>query len=214
VRMIGVVTGARSDYGIYRPLLRKLHAHTHAELRLFVTGMHLAPEHGLTVRQIEADGFPIAERIATLLASDTPEAIAAAMGQGTLGFARAFARWRPDVLVVLGDRYEMHAAGVAAIPFKLPVAHIHGGEVTEGAIDDALRHSLTKLSHLHFVAADVYARRIVQLGAVACDRKWCARAGRYPHLPPVIHRRTGIANRSITRPATSARYLSPGHARI
>jgi UDP-N-acetylglucosamine 2-epimerase (non-hydrolysing)/GDP/UDP-N,N'-diacetylbacillosamine 2-epimerase (hydrolysing) len=164
VRAIGVVTGARSDYGIYRPVLRKLHAHPDVDLRLFVTGMHLAPEFGLTVKHIEADGFPITERIETLLASDTPGGIATSMGLGASGFGQAFARWRPDVLVVLGDRFEMHAAALAALPFKLPVAHIHGGEVTEGAIDDALRHSLTKLSHLHFVSAEAYARRVIQLG--------------------------------------------------
>ncbi|MBP3955809.1 UDP-N-acetylglucosamine 2-epimerase (hydrolyzing) [Gemmata sp. G18] len=164
MRAIGVVTAARSEYGIYKPLLRKLRARPDADLRLFVTGMHLAPEYGQTVRQIEADGFPIAERIEALLASDAPGGIAASMGLGTIGFAQAFARRRPDILVVLGDRFEMHAAALAALPFKLPVAHIHGGEVTEGAIDDALRHSLTKLAHLHFVAAEVYARRVVQLG--------------------------------------------------
>ena len=164
MRTIGVVTGARSDYGIYRPLLRKLHAHPAADLAVYATGMHLAPEFGLTVRQIEADGFPVAERVESLLAADTPAGLAGSMGLGVLGFAQAFGRRRPDLLVVLGDRPEMHAAALAALPFKLPVAHIHGGELTEGAIDDALRHSLTKLSHLHFVAADAYARRVVQLG--------------------------------------------------
>jgi UDP-hydrolysing UDP-N-acetyl-D-glucosamine 2-epimerase len=164
MRTIGVVTVARSDYGIYLPVLRKIQADDELELRLFVSGMHLAPEFGQTVDAIEADGFEIAERVEMLLASDTPEAVAKSMGQGVIGFAEVYARCRSDILLVLGDRFEMHAAALAALPFKIPVAHIHGGELTEGAIDDALRHSMTKLSHLHFVATDEYRRRIVQMG--------------------------------------------------
>lgn len=164
MRTIGVVTGARSDYGIYGPLLRAILADPALHLRLYVTGMHLSPEFGLTVRMIEADGFRIDERVEMLVSSDTPEGIAKSMGLGMMGFAQVFARSCPDILVVLGDRFEMHAAAVAALPFKVPVAHIHGGEVTQGAIDDALRHSMTKLSHLHFVALETYARRVMQLG--------------------------------------------------
>jgi UDP-hydrolysing UDP-N-acetyl-D-glucosamine 2-epimerase len=126
--------------------------------------MHLSPAFGLTVRAIEADGFPIAERVDMLLSSDTPEGIAKSMGLGTIGFAQAYARCRPDVLLVLGDRFEMHAAVVAALPFAIPVAHVQGGESTEGAIDDALRHAITKMSHLHFVATEVYARRVRHMG--------------------------------------------------
>ena len=163
-RTIGVITVARSDYGIYLPLLRRIQQDPDLRLHLIVSGMHLAPEFGLTVQAIEDDGFDIGERVEMLLSSDTPEGIAKSMGLGTIGFAQAYARWRPDILVVLGDRFEMHAAAVAALPFKIPVAHIHGGELTQGAIDDALRHSITKLSHLHFVSADVYANRVIQLG--------------------------------------------------
>jgi len=126
--------------------------------------MHLSAEFGSTVKTIEADGYPIGDRIEMLLSSDSPEGIAGSMGLGTMGMAQAYARHRPDILVVLGDRFEMHAAAVAALPFKIPVAHIHGGELTEGAIDDALRHSLTKLSHLHFVSTQEYCDRVVQLG--------------------------------------------------
>jgi UDP-hydrolysing UDP-N-acetyl-D-glucosamine 2-epimerase len=126
--------------------------------------MHLSPEFGLTVRFIENDGIEIAERIEMLLSSDTPQAIAKSMGLGQIGFGQAFSRYRPDILVVYGDRYEMLAAVLAALPFKIPVAHLSGGELTEGAIDDALRHSITKLSHLHFAATQEYARRIIQLG--------------------------------------------------
>lgn len=164
MRTIGVVTTSRADYGIYLPLLLRLSKDPDLETRLFVTGMHLSPDFGLTVQAIEADGFAIQERVEILLASDTPEAIAKSMGLGTIGFAQAYSRWRPDILIVLGDRFEMHAAAVAAVPFNIPIAHIHGGEVTEGAIDDALRHSLTKLSHLHFVSTEVYAKRVIQMG--------------------------------------------------
>ena len=130
-----------------------------------VTGMHLAPEFGLTVDAIVADGF--ADRRShrlSLSSSDDAEGTAKSIGLGVIGFAQAFGRRRPDILVVLGDRFEMYAAAVAALPFRIPVAHIHGGELSEGAIDDALRHSMTKLSHLHFVATEDYARRVVQLG--------------------------------------------------
>lgn len=164
MRTIGVVTGSRSDYGILLPLLRAVSNEPSLKLSLFVTGMHLSPEFGLTVKSIEADGFRIGERIEMLLSSDTPEGIAKSMGLGTIGFAQAYVRSRPDILVVLGDRFEMHVAALAALSFKIPVAHVHGGESTEGAFDDALRHSMTKLSHLHFTATQEYARRVVQMG--------------------------------------------------
>jgi len=164
MRTIGVVTVSRSDYGIYRPVLKRIHSDPQLELRLFVGGMHLSPEFGYTLREIEEDGFPIADQIEMLLSSDTPEGIAKSMGLGTIGFAHAFARFRPDILIVLGDRFEMHSAAVAALPFALPIAHIHGGESTEGLIDEAIRHSITKMSHLHFPSTAVYARRIVQMG--------------------------------------------------
>ncbi len=164
MRTIGVVTVGRSDYGIYRPVLERIRDDSELELRLYVSGMHLSPEFGLTVAEIEADGFPIAGRIEMLEPSDDPEGIARSMGRGTSGFAAAFARSRPDVLLVLGDRFEMHAGAVAAVPFLIPIAHVHGGESTEGAIDEQLRHSLTKLAHLHFASTEEYARRIVQMG--------------------------------------------------
>lgn len=164
MRKIGVVTVARSDYSIYLPVLRKIQADPDLELHLLVAGMHLSPEFGLTAKVMEADGFQIAERVEMLLSSDTPDGIAKSMGLGVIGFAQSFARFRPDVLLVLGDRFEMHAAALAALPFKIPVAHIHGGEITEGAVDDALRHSMTKLSHLHFVSTQEYARRVIQMG--------------------------------------------------
>jgi UDP-N-acetylglucosamine 2-epimerase (non-hydrolysing)/GDP/UDP-N,N'-diacetylbacillosamine 2-epimerase (hydrolysing) len=162
VRTIGVVTVGRSDYGIYLPLLRKISQDSELRLHLMVTGMHLSPEFGRTVEAIEKDGFPVGEKVEMLLPGDSPSEIAQSVGRGTIGFAKAF--FRPDLLVVLGDRFEMFASALAALPFRIPVAHIHGGELTEGAIDDALRHSMTKLSHLHFVATEEYARRVRQLG--------------------------------------------------
>ena len=164
-RTLGVVTVARSDYGIYQPVLREIARHRDLRLWIYAGGMHLSRRHGMTVRTIEADGHALAGRVDFKLgAAESPREIAEAMGRGVAGFARAFARRRPDLLVVLGDRYEMHAAALAALPLKIPVAHLHGGELTAGAMDDALRHCLTKLSHLHFPAAREYARRVAQLG--------------------------------------------------
>jgi UDP-hydrolysing UDP-N-acetyl-D-glucosamine 2-epimerase len=164
MRTIGVVTVGRSDYGIYLPLLRRIREDGDLNLHLVVSGMHLSPQYGLTLKQIEADGFGIGDRVEMLLSSDTPEAVSKSLGLGVIGFSQSFARLRPDILVVLGDRFEMFAAALSALPFKIPLAHIHGGELTEGATDDALRHGMTKLSHLHFVSTEEYAERVVQLG--------------------------------------------------
>jgi len=164
VRTIGVVSGARSDYGIYLPILKKIREDSALDLYLIVSGMHLSPEFGYTAEMIEADGFRIDERVEMLLSSQSPEGISKSMGLGTIGFSACFTRKCPDILVLLGDRFEMHAAAVAAVPFGIPIAHIHGGEITEGAMDDAFRHSITKLSHLHFVSTEVYRRRIIQMG--------------------------------------------------
>jgi UDP-hydrolysing UDP-N-acetyl-D-glucosamine 2-epimerase len=183
MRTIGVVTVARSDYGIYRPVLQAIQDDPDLHLQLFVGGMHLSPEFGRTVEAIEEDDFEIAERVEMLLSSHAPEGIAKSMGLGTIGFAQAYARSRPDLLLVLGDRFEMHAAVVTALPFKLPVAHIHGGELTEGAIDDALRHSITKMSHLHFVATEPYAQRVIQMG----EEPWRVVVSGAPSLDNLRH---------------------------
>jgi len=163
-RRIAVVTGSRSEYGLLRWLMRDIAAHDALDLYVLVTGAHLSPEHGLTVREIEEDGFTIHRRIDTLLSSDSAQGIGKSMGLGVIGFAGAFAELRPDVLVVLGDRYEIFAAVAAAAVANIPVAHLHGGEVTLGAYDEGLRHAMTKLSHLHFVATAEYRARVVQLG--------------------------------------------------
>jgi UDP-hydrolysing UDP-N-acetyl-D-glucosamine 2-epimerase len=163
-KRIGVVTVSRSDYGHLRPVLEAIRRAPDLELLLLVAGMHLASEFGLTVRDIEADGFPISARVEMLGGDDTPEAVAAATGRGVAGFGEAFARLRPDLVVVLGDRFEMLAAAVAALPFALPVAHIHGGEVSEGAMDNQIRHAITKLAHLHFASAEPHAQAIAAMG--------------------------------------------------
>jgi UDP-hydrolysing UDP-N-acetyl-D-glucosamine 2-epimerase len=164
MRTIGVVTVGRSDYGILQPILRALKADPELRVLLYVGGMHLAPEFGNTVRMVEADGYEIAARVEMLLASDNPEGIAKSVGLGVIGFAQAYAARRPDILLVLGDRFEVMAAALAALPAKIPLAHLHGGEVTEGAMDEAFRHCITKLSHLHFVTTQEYFRRVAQLG--------------------------------------------------
>jgi UDP-hydrolysing UDP-N-acetyl-D-glucosamine 2-epimerase len=167
VRTIAVVTVGRSDYGIYLPVLRKIRQRAGLKLHLIVAGMHLSPAFGHTLDAIEADGFEIGDRVEISPLSDSPEAIAKSMGLGTIGYAEALERLRPDILLLLGDRFEMHAAAVAAVPLKIPIAHIHGGELTYGAIDDSLRHSITKLSHLHFVSTAEYGRRVAQMGEEA-----------------------------------------------
>jgi UDP-hydrolysing UDP-N-acetyl-D-glucosamine 2-epimerase len=164
MRTVALVTVGRSDYGIYVPILRAIQADADLRLQLIVSGAHLSPEFGMTVDAIEADGFAVADRVEMLLSSDTPGGTAASMGLGLIGFSRVFERSRPDVLIVLGDRFEMFTAALAALPFCIPVAHIHGGEITHGAMDDSLRHAMTKLSHLHFVSTAEYARRVEQLG--------------------------------------------------
>ena len=166
MRKIGVVTTSRADYGIYRSILRGIRASAKLELYLFVTGMHLAPEYGRTIDHIKQDGWEIAAQVDALL-SDSPGDIARAMGKTTMGFAQVLEDCPVDVLLVLGDRFEMHAAAVAAIPFGIPLAHIHGGELTYGAIDEYYRHSLTKLSDVHFASTTEYGNRIKQLGEPA-----------------------------------------------
>jgi UDP-hydrolysing UDP-N-acetyl-D-glucosamine 2-epimerase len=164
LRSVGVVTTARSDYGIALPMLRAIEADPKLEIRLIVGGMHLVREFGHTIDAIHRDGFPIADRIEMMLASDTPLGVAKSIGLGVMSFAESYARARPDVLLVVGDRFEMHAAVLASLPFGIPVAHVHGGEVTEGAIDDSLRHGITKIAHLHFTSTQESARRVVCMG--------------------------------------------------
>lgn len=164
MRKIAVITGTRAEYGHLYHIIKGIHEDPELELQLIVTSMHLSPEFGLTVKVIEEDGFPIADTVEMLLSSDTDEGISISMGLGMIGFAKAYSRLKPDIIVLLGDRFEIHAAASAAAPFRIPIAHIHGGETTEGAIDELFRHSITKLSHLHFAATQAYAGRIRQMG--------------------------------------------------
>jgi len=163
-RKLAVITGSRAEYGLLYWLLQEIQTDTALTLQLVVTGMHLSPEFGLTYRSIEQDGFHIAAKVEMLLSSDTPIGIAKSIGLGIISFADALANLKPDIVVVLGDRYEIFAAVQAAMALNIPVAHLHGGETTEGAMDEAIRHSITKMSHLHFVAADAYRQRVIQLG--------------------------------------------------
>ena len=163
-RKLCVVTGTRAEYGLLRHLMKEIEGTENLSLQLVVTGTHLSPEFGLTYREIEADGFKIDKKIEILLSSDLPVAIAKSMGLGLIGFAEAFDQLRPDLIIVLGDRYEILSAVSAALVARIPVAHIHGGEATEGLIDEGIRHAITKMSHLHFVAAKEYQNRVIQLG--------------------------------------------------
>lgn len=163
-RRIAVVSVARSDYGLYRPLLRAIAADPGLDLGLIVAAAHLTRRFGDTLAEIAADGFEIAARVDCALAADNRASVARTMGLAALGFATAYETARPDLLVALGDRAEMHAAVAAALPMLIPVAHIAGGAITRGAIDDALRHSMTKLSHLHFPETAEQGARIRRLG--------------------------------------------------
>ena len=163
-RKICVVTGTRAEYGLLRWVIDGIAKSPVLELQLIATGMHLSPEFGLTVQEIEADGHRIDRKVEMLLSSDTPVGITKSMGQGMISFADALAELRPDLLLVLGDRFEIFAASASAMVAKIPIAHCHGGESTEGAMDEAIRHSITKMSSYHFVATEEYRSRVIQLG--------------------------------------------------
>ena len=163
-RRICVVTGSRAEYGILQGLIKEIQESQVLELQLVVAGMHLSPEFGLTYREIEQDGFRISRTVDMQLTSDTSVGIARSLGLGTIGFGEAFHALKPDLLVLLGDRFELLAAASAALVALIPIAHIHGGELTEGAYDDAIRHSITKMAHLHFTASEAYSSRVKQLG--------------------------------------------------
>ena len=164
MRKICVVTGTRAEYGLLRWVMEGIRKSTELELQLIATGMHLSPEFGMTVEVIEEDGFKIDRKVEMLLSSDTAVGVTKSMGLGMIGFADALAELKPDLMLVLGDRYEIFAVAASAMIARIPIAHLHGGETTEGAFDEAIRHSITKISHLHFVAAEEYRRRVIQLG--------------------------------------------------
>jgi UDP-hydrolysing UDP-N-acetyl-D-glucosamine 2-epimerase len=164
MRKIAVFTGTRAEYGLLYWLLKDIQADVELKLQLLVSGTHLSPEFGCTYQQIEQDGFAIDEKIEILLSSDTAVGVAKSMGLGVLGFTDALSRLKPDALVILGDRFEALAAAQTAMILRIPVVHLHGGEITEGAYDDAIRHAITKLSHIHCTSTDEYRNRVIQLG--------------------------------------------------
>ena len=163
-KIISVLTATRAEYGLLKPVINKLNKIEDFDVRLVVTGAHLSPEFGLTYKEIEADEIYIDEKIEILLSSDTPSSISKAMGLAMISFADYFSKLKPDLLIVLGDRYETLAVAMTAMNQRIPIAHMHGGETTEGAIDEAIRHAITKLSYLHFASTDEYRNRIIQLG--------------------------------------------------
>lgn len=164
MKKVCIVTGTRAEYGLLKPVIDKVHRSDVLELQLIVTGMHLSTEFGLTYKEIEEDGYPITSKIEMLLGSDTPVGITKSMGVAMIGFADCYDLNRPDIVVVLGDRYEMLTAATAAMVAGIPIAHIHGGELTEGVIDEPIRHSITKMSCLHFTTTEEYRKRVIQLG--------------------------------------------------
>jgi len=163
-KKVCVITGARSDYGLLKPVIRALADHPDFELQIIATGMHLSPEFGHTYKDIENDGFGISAKVEMLLSGNKESSVVKSMGLALIGFADALENLAPDLMLVLGDRYETLCAAQAAMILKIPLAHIHGGEATKGLIDEAIRHSLTKMSHLHFTTAEEYQSRVIQMG--------------------------------------------------
>ena len=219
MRRFDVVTVGRSDWGIWQPVLRRLREEPDAHVRLLVGGAHLLAGHGQSVDRIERSGLGDVERVEMSSEGDAAVDVAGTIARGVAGFAACFDRARPDVVLVLGDRFEMFAAALAAVPFVLPIAHLHGGERTAGAIDDALRHAMTKLAHLHFVSAEAHARRVRQLG----EEAWRVVVSGAPALDDLLHlprvddeelsRRVGV---DVRRPFVLCTFhpvtLEPGQA--
>ena len=174
-KIISVLTATRAEYGLLKPIILKLLAVPEFDVRVVVTGAHLSPEFGSTYQEIEQDGIPIDEKIEILLSGDTATAISKSMGLALIGFGDYFARLNPDLLVVLGDRYETLGVCCAAMNQRIPIAHLYGGETTEGAVDECIRHAITKLSYLHFTSTEHYRNRVIQLGEQP-DRVFCVGA--------------------------------------
>jgi UDP-hydrolysing UDP-N-acetyl-D-glucosamine 2-epimerase len=198
-RKICVVTGGRAEYGLLCRLMKEIQTDETLQLQIIATGMHLSPEFGSTYRQIESDGFEISAKVEMLLSSDSPVGIAKSIGLGVSGFADALNQLQPDILVVLGDRFEILAAVQASMIARIPVAHIHGGESTLGAVDENMRHAITKMAQWHFVAAEAYRKRVVQLGE-APDRVFNVGAPGLDHFQdvnwldkPALERELGIS---------------------
>ncbi|MBE8722047.1 UDP-N-acetylglucosamine 2-epimerase [Sphingobacterium pedocola] len=164
MKKICIVTATRAEYGLLKPLMTLIEKSDQFTLQVLATGAHLSPEFGLTYKFIEQDGFIINEKVEMLVSSDTSNAIVKSMGLGMIGYADAFSRLNPDAVIILGDRYEMLSVASVASIFTIPIFHLHGGEITEGAYDDAIRHAISKLSHLHFTSTEEYRQRVIQMG--------------------------------------------------
>lgn len=163
-RKTAIVTGTRAEYGLLKPLIREINNNDNFELQLVVTAMHLSPEFGKTIDEIVQDGFQIDKKIECLLSSDSAVGIAKSIGLANIGFADVFEDLKPEIIILLGDRTEILAAATTAMVFSIPIVHIHGGETTEGAYDEGIRHAITKMSHIHFASTEAYKNRIIQLG--------------------------------------------------
>lgn len=164
MKKICILTSTRAEYGLLKPIIKKLMEVPEIDVRVVATGAHLSPEFGLTYKEIEQDGIAIDEKIEILLSADTPSAISKSMGLAMINFADYFSKLNPDLLIVLGDRYETLAVCCVAMNQRIPIAHLYGGETTEGAVDESIRHAITKLSYLHFTSTEEYRRRVIQLG--------------------------------------------------
>jgi GDP/UDP-N,N'-diacetylbacillosamine 2-epimerase (hydrolysing) len=163
-RRVCIFTGTRAEYGLLKPLMDEIKSDPDLELQIIASCMHLSPEFGLTYKEIEKDGFKIDEKVEMLLSSDTPSGIVKSMGLGMIGYTDALNRLKPDITVVLGDRFEALAFAIASFVNRIPIAHLYGGEATEGLIDEGIRHCITKLSYLHFTSTEEYRKRVIQLG--------------------------------------------------
>lgn len=163
-KTISILTATRAEYGLLKPIIKKLKEVEEFDIKIVATGMHLSQEFGLTYKEIEDDGFIIDEKIEILMSSDTNSAVSKSMGMAMISFADYFKKVKPDLLIILGDRYESLAVAIVALNQKIKIAHIHGGEITKGAIDDSIRHAITKLSHIHFTSTNEYKNRVIQLG--------------------------------------------------
>lgn len=164
MRKICVITGTRAEFGLMRTMINGLKAAPDIKLQLIVTGAHLVADRGRTYEEIHAAGFQIDAEVDMLLASDSPRAVGQSMGLGVIGLTNTLARLEPDMIVLLGDRYEALAAAQSAMILRIPIAHLHGGEASEGVIDEAVRHSITKMSHVHFTSAEIYRQKVIQMG--------------------------------------------------
>ena len=164
MKKVCVVTGSRAEYGLLRWTMQEINSSSRLKLQLIVTGMHLASKYGKTIKQIRLDGFKVDQKVKMSLNSDSTIGVAKSIESSISGFVKAYKKLKPDLILLLGDRFDIFTAAVASLISRIPIAHLHGGELTEGAYDDAMRHSITKMSHFHFVAAKDYRKRVIQLG--------------------------------------------------